>query len=36
VEAVIAVGRLAERIFGHRLPSNLLRSGSFDEFRKVI
>lgn len=34
LDALIEVGRLAERIVGHALPSELLRAGSLDAFRR--
>ena len=34
LDALIEVGRLAERIVGHPLPSELLRAGSLDAFRR--
>ncbi|MBK1659274.1 hydroxymethylglutaryl-CoA lyase [Paracraurococcus ruber] len=34
LDALIEVGRLAERIVGHQLPSELLRAGSLDAFRR--
>jgi len=34
IEALIEVGRLAERIVGHRLPSAALRSGTLAAFRR--
>jgi hydroxymethylglutaryl-CoA lyase len=34
VQALIEVGRLAERIVGHRLPSAALRSGTLASFRR--
>jgi isopropylmalate/homocitrate/citramalate synthase len=34
LDALIEVGRMAERIVGHQLPSELLRAGSLDAFRK--
>jgi hydroxymethylglutaryl-CoA lyase len=34
LDALIEAGHLAEDIVGHRLPSELLRSGSLDAFRK--
>jgi len=34
LDALIAAGHLAEDIVGHRLPSELLRSGPLDAFRK--
>jgi hydroxymethylglutaryl-CoA lyase len=33
LEALIEVGRMAERLVGHPLPSTLLRSGSFSTCR---
>jgi len=35
LDALIEVGRMAERIVGHQLPSELLRAGSLDAFRKA-
>jgi isopropylmalate/homocitrate/citramalate synthase len=34
LDALIEVGRMAERIVGHALPSELLRAGSLDVFRR--
>jgi hydroxymethylglutaryl-CoA lyase len=34
LDALIEVGRLAERIVGHQLPSELLRANSLDAFRR--
>ena len=34
LDALIEVGRMAERIVGHQLPSELLRAGSLDAFRR--
>ncbi|WP_237216619.1 hydroxymethylglutaryl-CoA lyase [Falsiroseomonas oryziterrae] len=34
LDALIAAGHLAEEIVGHRLPSELLRSGPLDAFRR--
>ena len=34
LDALIEVGRMAERIVGHALPSELLRAGSLDAFRR--
>jgi len=34
LDALIEVGRLAERIVGHQLPSELLRAGSLGVFRR--
>ena len=34
LDALIEVGRLAERIVGHPLPSELLHAGSLDAFRR--
>ena len=34
LDALIEVGRMAERIVGHPLPSELLRAGSLDAFRR--
>ena len=34
LDALIEVGRMAERIVGHPLPSELLRVGSLDAFRR--
>jgi isopropylmalate/homocitrate/citramalate synthase len=34
LEALIAAGHLAEEIVGHKLPSELLRSGPLDAFRR--
>ena len=34
LDALIEVGRMAERIVGHSLPSELLRAGSLDAFRR--
>jgi hydroxymethylglutaryl-CoA lyase len=36
LDALIEVGRLAERIVGHQLPSELLRAGSLGAFRRQI
>ena len=36
LEALIAAGHLAEDIVGHRLPSELLRSGTLAEFRRRV
>ena len=33
LEALIEVGRMAERLVGHPLPSTLLRSGSYQQCR---
>ncbi|MBC7432129.1 MAG: hydroxymethylglutaryl-CoA lyase, partial [Rubritepida sp.] len=35
LEALIAAAALAERIVGHRLPSNLLRGGGLAAFRRT-
>lgn len=35
LDALIAAAQLAERILGHRLPSNLLRSGALGKFRRA-
>ena len=35
LDALIEVGRLAESIVGHPLPSELLRAGSLDAFRRA-
>jgi hydroxymethylglutaryl-CoA lyase len=34
IEALIEAGHLAEAIIGRRLPSNLLRAGTLDAFRR--
>ena len=34
LDRLIEVGRMAERIVGHMLPSELIRAGSLDAFRK--
>ena len=34
LDALIEAGRMAERIVGHALPSELLRAGSLDAFRR--
>ena len=34
LDRLIEVGRMAERIVGHPLPSELLRAGSLDAFRR--
>ncbi len=34
LDRLIEVGRMAERIVGHQLPSELLRAGSLDAFRR--
>jgi hypothetical protein len=34
LDALIEVGRLAEAIVGHVLPSELLHAGSLDAFRR--
>jgi hypothetical protein len=34
LDALIEVGRLAETIVGHVLPSELLHAGSLDAFRR--
>jgi 3-hydroxyisobutyrate dehydrogenase-like beta-hydroxyacid dehydrogenase len=36
LDALIEVGRMAETIVGHPLPSELLHAGSLDEFRRRI
>jgi len=36
LEALIAAGHLAEAIVGHKLPSELLRSGTLDAFRRLL
>lgn len=36
LDALIEVGRLAERIVGHQLPSELIRAGSLAAFRRGI
>jgi isopropylmalate/homocitrate/citramalate synthase len=36
LDALIEVGRLAERIVGHQLPSELIRAGSLAAFRRKI
>ncbi len=36
LDALIEVGRMAERIVGHQLPSELLHAGSLDAFRRAI
>jgi len=35
LDALIEVGRMAERIVGHSLPSELIHAGSLDAFRKA-
>jgi hydroxymethylglutaryl-CoA lyase len=35
LDRLIEVGRMAERIVGHALPSELLRAGSLDAFRRL-
>ena len=35
LEALVEVGRLAERIVGRQLPSAMLRSGTLAPFRKA-
>ena len=35
LDALIEVGRMAERVVGHALPSELLRAGSLDAFRRA-
>jgi hypothetical protein len=34
--ALIEVGRMAERIVGHLLPSELVHAGSLDAFRRQV
>ncbi len=34
LDAVIEVGRMAEEIVGHQLPSELIHAGSLDAFRR--
>ncbi len=36
LDALIEVGRLAEDIVGHVLPSELIHAGSLDKFRKAV
>ena len=36
LDALIEVGRMAETIVGHQLPSELLHAGSLDAFRRRI
>ncbi|MBL6077242.1 hydroxymethylglutaryl-CoA lyase [Belnapia sp. T18] len=36
LDALIEVGRLAERIVGHQLPSELIRAGSLAAFRRRV
>jgi isopropylmalate/homocitrate/citramalate synthase len=36
LDALIEVGQLAEAIVGHPLPSELLRAGSLDAFRRAV
>jgi hydroxymethylglutaryl-CoA lyase len=36
LDALIEVGRMAESIVGHQLPSELLDAGSLDAFRRRI
>jgi isopropylmalate/homocitrate/citramalate synthase len=36
LDALIEVGRLAEAIVGHQLPSELLHAGSLDAFRRTV
>ncbi|HYZ31237.1 MAG TPA: hydroxymethylglutaryl-CoA lyase [Crenalkalicoccus sp.] len=36
LDRLIEVGRMAERIVGHALPSELLRAGSLDAFRRKV
>ncbi|MBL6456847.1 hydroxymethylglutaryl-CoA lyase [Belnapia sp. T6] len=36
LDALIEVGRLAERIVGHQLPSELIRAGSLTAFRRKL
>jgi hydroxymethylglutaryl-CoA lyase len=36
LDALIEVGRMAEAIVGHQLPSELLHAGSLDAFRRAI
>ena len=35
LEALVAAGRLAEEVVGHRLPSTMLRSGTLARFRRL-
>ena len=35
LDALIEVGRLAEQVVGHQLPSELIHAGSLDAFRRV-
>jgi hydroxymethylglutaryl-CoA lyase len=35
LDAMIEAGRLAEAIVGHQLPSELLRAGTLDAFRRA-
>lgn len=35
LEALVAAGRLAEEVVGHRLPSTMLRSGTLARFRRM-
>ena len=34
LDALIEVGRMAEDILGHQLPSELIHAGSLDAFRR--
>ena len=34
LDALIEVGRMAEEIVGHQLPSELIHAGSLDAFRR--
>jgi isopropylmalate/homocitrate/citramalate synthase len=36
LDALIDVGRMAERIVGHVLPSELVHAGSLDAFRRQV
>ena len=36
IDALIEVGRLAEKIVGHPLPSELIHAGSLDAFRRRV
>jgi hydroxymethylglutaryl-CoA lyase len=35
LDALIEVGRMAEEIVGHQLPSELIHAGSLGAFRRV-
>ena len=36
LDALIEVGRMAEQIVGHVLPSELVHAGSLDAFRRKV